>query len=256
MQTVVCAVPCSPLRAEPSHKSEMVSQLLFGEYAVIQEEGKDNWVKLKCLYDGYEGWCQGSHLAETTGNGSAPLTEKLTREWITRIDYNGHPMMLPLGSAVSAIRDGYALWGKNRIWYDGEGWEPARAEKDNASIKQVAWLFLNTPYLWGGKTVWGTDCSGFTQTLFRFFNIHLLRDAWQQAGQGTEIPSLPEAKFGDLAFFDNAEGRITHVGMLLDGPGIIHASGKVRLDTIDEGGIVHSETSIRTHRLRMIRRYF
>jgi cell wall-associated NlpC family hydrolase len=233
----------------------MVSQLLFGEYAAIQEEGRDHWIKLRCRFDGYEGWCQGSHLIETAGAGNTG-EEKLTREWITPVEYNGYPMMLPLGSSISDFRDGQALWGENRIQYTGEGWNPVRAEKDNESIRKLAYTFLNTPYLWGGKSVWGTDCSGFTQTVFRFFDIHLLRDAWQQATQGKEVSTLPEARFGDLAFFDNAEGRITHVGILLDGHEIIHASGKVRVDTIDEGGIVHSENFTRTHRLRLIRRYF
>jgi cell wall-associated NlpC family hydrolase len=233
----------------------MVSQQLFGEYAEILEEGKDHWVKLRCRFDGYEGWCQGSHLAETAGSSQAG-EEKLTPEWITKIEYNGHPMMLPLGSSITDIQDGYASWGENKIRYEGRAWDPAKVKKDNGSIRQLAYTFLNTPYLWGGKTVFGTDCSGFTQTLFRFFNIHLLRDAWQQAGQGKELISFQEARFGDLAFFDNDEGRITHVGMMLGEQEIIHASGKVRVDRIDEGGIIHAENFGRTHRLRLIKRYF
>jgi cell wall-associated NlpC family hydrolase len=115
-------------------------------------------------------------------------------------------------------------------------------------------LFLNSAYLWGGRSIFGVDCSGFCQTVFRFIGIPLLRDAYQQASQGEAIGFLEETKLGDLAFFDNEEGRITHVGMLLDQDTIIHASGRVRMDTIDHLGIVNVDTGLHTHKLRIIKR--
>jgi cell wall-associated NlpC family hydrolase len=133
----------------------------------------------------------------------------------------------------------------------------ANTAKPNAdAIKERAMPFLSTPYLWGGRSVFGIDCSGFTQMVFRFFNIPLLRDAYLQATQGDVVGFLQEARCGDLAFFDNAEGRITHVGILLNDQEIIHSSGNVRIDKIDNAGIINVETSVRTHKLRIIKRYF
>ena len=132
--------------------------------------------------------------------------------------------------------------------------EPKKNLYDAGLLKDIAMLFLNTAYLWGGRSIFGVDCSGFCQTVFRFIGIPLLRDAYQQASQGEAIGFLQEAKLGDLAFFDNEEGRITHVGMLLDQETIIHASGRVRIDTIDHQGIVNVDTGLCTHKLRIIKR--
>jgi cell wall-associated NlpC family hydrolase len=123
-------------------------------------------------------------------------------------------------------------------------------------IKQVAYKFLNTAYLWGGRSVFGIDCSGFSQVVYKFLNVCLPRDAWQQAEHGDIVKSLHEAVCGDLAFFDNEEGKITHVGIVLNPHEIIHSSGKVRLDKLDKEGIVNLENKQRTHKLKVIKRYF
>ncbi|MHA4807201.1 C40 family peptidase [Flavitalea flava] len=253
MSRAICCVPVSPLRVEASHRKEMVTQLVFGEECELLDKAPDNWVKVQCSYDGYEGWCQASHLA--------PIGEEyerggniLTPDWITVLEYNGHPMTVPMGSVLTAMKNGHAVWGKNQVWYKGKTWDASNGEKDAKSIRQLAFKFLNTPYLWGGKTVFGTDCSGFTQTIFKFLDTPLLRDACQQATQGEPVGFLEETKTGDLAFFDNADGKITHVGLLLNTQEIIHASGKVRIDKIDNQGILNTDTLERTHHLRIIRR--
>ncbi len=233
----------------------MVSQLVFGERCAIIDRSGNHWLKIKSKYDGYEGWCQDSHLHTINQDQYDQPENALTRQWITEIDYDGRPMKLPLGSSLSTLKKGKAQWQNNLIQYKGKTWDPSKAKKNKKDIKQLAYKFLNTPYLWGGKTVFGADCSGYTQTVFKFFNIHLLRDAWQQAEQGELVNSLKESGFGDLAFFDNEEGRITHVGILLNNHKIIHASGKVRIDTIDESGIINEESAQRTHRLRVIKRF-
>ncbi|MGF7230079.1 C40 family peptidase, partial [Arachidicoccus sp.] len=122
------------------------------------------------------------------------------------------------------------------------------------NIRKTAMTYLNTSYLWGGRSAFGLDCSGFTQQVFQYFNIQLPRDAYQQAGVGGSVGFLQECRCGDLAFFDNEEGRITHVGIMLDKENIIHASGKVRIDKIDAQGIVRLDTSLHTHKLRIIKR--
>jgi len=254
MIRAICCVPISPLRAEPSHRTEMVSQLIFGECCEVLESIKDSWAHIRGGYDGYEGWCQTSHLAEIDEKEYGQSINDLTPEWVASLEYNGHPMMVPLGSNLTAMKNGRAHWRKNHVHYKGKTWDPATASTDAKSLRHLVYKFLNTPYLWGGKTVFGTDCSGFTQTVFKFLGIPLLRDAYQQAGQGESVGFLEETKAGDLAFFDNDEGKITHVGILLNANEIIHSSGKVRIDKIDNMGIVRSDDFQRTHHLRVIKR--
>jgi gamma-D-glutamyl-L-lysine dipeptidyl-peptidase len=253
MIRAICCVPISPLRAEPSHRIEMVSQLIFGECCEILEQVKE-WTRVRVKYDGYEGWCTSSHLAEVDELEYEPAKTPLTPEWVTSLEYNGHPMMVPMGSHLTAVKNGRAQWRKNVVHYKGKTWDPTGSATDAKSVRQLTYKFLNIPYLWGGKSVFGLDCSGYVQTVYKFLGIPVLRDAHQQATQGEPIGFLEETRTGDLAFFDNEEGKITHVGILLNAHEIIHASGKVRIDKIDNMGIVQSETHQRTHHLRVIRR--
>ncbi len=256
MQYTVCCVPVSAVRSEPSHKSEMVTQQLFGERSVILELGADNWAKIALKYDDYEGWCQLSHLSEIDEDQYESVDKAITTGWVNEIDYNGHLMNVPMGSVLSAFKNGKAFWRKNSVHFKGEVWGPEDIKITPKLIKQIAYKFLNTSYLWGGKSVFGIDCSGFTQMTYKFLNVHLPRDAWQQAENGEVVNFLQEAHCGDLAFFDNDEGKIVHVGLLLNSDEIIHASGKVRVDKIDTQGILNLETKQRTHKLRIIKRFF
>jgi cell wall-associated NlpC family hydrolase len=254
MIRAICCVPVSPLRVEPSHRTEMVSQMIFGESCEILDQSNRDWTRVRIKYDAYEGWCQPSHLVEVDDAEYEASGHALTPEWVTALEYNGHPMMVPMGSHLTAVKNGRAHWRKNQVHYKGKSWDAATAASDAKSIRQLTFKFLNIPYLWGGKSVFGFDCSGFSQTVFKLLGIPLLRDAWQQAGQGEPVGFLEETRTGDLAFFDNEEGKITHVGILLNPHEIIHASGKVRIDKIDNMGIVQSENFQRTHHLRVIKR--
>ena len=256
MKYAGCCVPVSAIRNEPSHRSEMVSQLLFGECCTLLEYGKDNWVRIKCRYDDYEGWCQLSHIVEIDEAIFLQADKDLTDDWVNEVDYNGHNMYVPLGSSLTSLNHGKAFWRKNSVQYSGKVWKPLVVKINPKMIKQVAYKFLNTSYLWGGRSVFGIDCSGFSQMVYKFLNVHLPRDARYQAGKGDTVKSLKEAVCGDLAFFDNEEGNITHVGIVLNPQEIIHSSGKVRLDKIDNEGIVNLETKQRTHKLKVIKRYF
>jgi len=256
MAYAVCRVPVAPLRAEPAHKSEMISQLLLAEAALILEESKD-FIKLQCLYDGYEGWCQRSQLAVIDTWNNNPQSQVYTAAWINTIAINNVLAHVPMGIPVMDAENAQRLSGVLKIDYGkAVTWNAADKKPESAAIRERAEQVLNTPYLWGGRSVFGIDCSGFTQMVFRFFNIPLLRDAYLQANQGEVVGFLQEARCGDLAFFDNAEGRITHVGILLNDHEIIHSSGNVRIDKIDSAGIMNVETGVRTHQLRIIKRYF
>ena len=255
MEHLVCCVPVSPMRADESHKSEMVSQQLFGEKSVLLERGANNWLKIQLKYDGYEGWVQQSHVTEIDEEMYLKSDRNLTSDWINEVDYNGHNMFVPFGCSLSAFKNGIAFWRKNTANYNGNFWNPDEIQITPKIIKQIAFKFLNTSYLWGGKSVFGIDCSGYAQMCYKFLNVSLKRDASEQATQGTIVNFLQEARCGDLAFFDNEEGKIIHVGILLNDHEIIHAAGKVRIDKIDTEGILNLETKQRTHHLRIIKRF-
>jgi hypothetical protein len=256
MSYAVCCVPVAPMRVEPDHRTEMVSQLLFGECCIITVAEKNGWIKIVNKADAYTGWCRQSHFQEIDDSQYYTEENNITADWINEVDYNGHIMQVPLGSLLTAMKNGHVNWRKNTVYYKGLVWDTAKAKPDAKTIKQIAFKFLNSTYLWGGKSVFGIDCSGFTQSVYKFLNIHLLRDAQQQATQGELVGFLQQAHCGDLAFFDDDdEGRIIHVGILLNAYEIIHAAGKVRIDKIDTEGIIDSDTGLRTQRLRIIKRY-
>ena len=249
----MCIVPVCPMRATASHRSEQVSQLLFGDVAkIIGLEG--DFVQLNYLFDDYEGWCQRSQLAEINASQFGGLPELLSAGKTNEVELNGKLMNIPVGCSLGHIKNNLATWEFYNVQYKGKLIAPGEHLNDAKLLKEQALQFLNTAYLWGGRSVYGVDCSGFCQTIFRFIGIPLLRDAYQQASQGEAIGFLQEANLGDLAFFDNDEGKITHVGMLLDQETIIHASGRVRIDAIDHQGIVNVETGLHTHKLRIIKR--
>jgi gamma-D-glutamyl-L-lysine dipeptidyl-peptidase len=250
----ICCVPLCALRKAPAHEAEMTSQLLFGEAASIMETVGNLWYRVKANHDGYEGWCQQSHLVQIDlFLSTAPL---LAAGWHNTVLYNGSPMQVPYGSSLTGFEQGKAIWGDDMLEFAGPTWDSAQAAKDAATITALAHIFINTAYLWGGRSVFGVDCSGFTQTVFRFLGVALPRDAHQQAAIGTTVDFLQQVRCGDLAFFDDENGKIIHVGLLLNEGEIIHAAGKVRVDKMDNAGIVHAQTGAHTHRLRIIKRYW
>ncbi|PWT70397.1 MAG: hypothetical protein C5B59_20735 [Bacteroidetes bacterium] len=256
MSFAVCCVSISPLRSESSHKSEMVSQLLFGERCLVLDESNKNWVRIKCQFDGYEGWCQDTHVRKLDESRYYDSKVRLSSEWVSDVELGGRHIRIPMGSSLPNPVKRLFEGRDGKLNFSGKLWDPAGVNIEKKKMKKIAFAFLNTPYLWGGRSVFGTDCSGFTQSVFKFFHINLLRDAWQQATQGAEVKNLQQSKFGDLAFFDNEEGKVVHVGILLGKQKIVHASGKVRIDAVDTRGIINSDTGFRSHQLCSIKRFF
>ncbi|CAL1517550.1 C40 family peptidase [Chitinophaga sp. MM2321] len=257
MPYAIVVVPVAPMRATTAHKSEMISQLLWGECVEITDSAPGGWVQVKNQYDGYTGWVTVAHLEEVEAElYTAPATGYMPG-WINQVTMNGQRMVVPFGCLVKSDNTSSAKWGSIQVVFEDKPLilQPGLPETFT-HLKDVALKFLNTAYLWGGKSVFGVDCSGFTQSVLKLMGIPVLRDAYEQATQGTVVDFLLEARLGDLAFFDNEEGRITHVGVLLNDHEIIHSSGKVRIDPIDNEGIIHADTRLRTHKLGIIKRYF
>lgn len=252
----ICTVPVATVRNAPSHKAEMVNQLVFGECCTVSETTKDGFAKITVKADGYEGWSQLQHLTEITGSLYNETATVLAGAWVNEMLYQGSVLHVPFGSSLTGIQHGEIKWGQSSYTYNGQLYDVLQANTTAAAVKQLAFTFLNTPYLWGGRSVFGIDCSGFTQMLYKLLNIALPRDAHQQAAQGTAVDFLQQAQCGDLAFFDNESGEIIHTGVLLNDHEIIHASGKVQVDDIDNSGIINRQSGLRTQKLRIIKRYF
>ena len=247
MQYGICNLNIVPLRFEPSDKSELVSQLLYGDYFKILEQRK-YWSKIRLAFDSYEGWIDNKQYVEISEDQYKSLhkeTPKLSTDLVEFIqDKNNQLHPIVLGSTMNGlsilehIHDGNVTNNKN--------------SKNN--LVQTAFLYLNAPYLWGGKTPFGIDCSGFTQMVYKLNGYKLLRDASQQATQGEALSFIEESEPGDLAFFDNSEGIITHVGIIMEDNYIIHAHGKVRIDRLDHSGIYNVDKKTHTHKLRVIKK--
>ncbi len=248
----ICNLAIVPIRLEASHRSEMVSQLLFGEHFQILERSK-GWVKIKLQFDGYEGWIDEKQYQPISESEFGLLSSKDIMLNADLIEYiSGKDNMLfpiPLGASLSFLD----VPEINTSDFHFEGLKTSD-KKPKSEILKTAFMYLNTPYLWGGKTPFGIDCSGFVQMVYKLNGYSLSRDAYQQATQGEVLSFIEEAEAGDLAFFDNEEGKITHVGILMNDNYIIHAHGKVRIDRLDHLGIMNVDTKRHTHKLRVIKK--
>ena len=248
----ICNLSIVPVRAEASDRSEQVTQLLFGEhFKIIEMTAK--WMRVELAYDNYIGWIdtkQYQVMSEeqyTILNNTPILLNADLVEYITTP--NNILTSITLGASLSFLDNEEINISK----YIFEGVKVC-GQKPKSDLIKTALMYLNAPYLWGGKTPFGIDCSGFTQMVYKLNGYKLLRDASQQAIQGDALSFIEESEPGDLAFFDNEEGNIIHVGIMMENNYIIHASGKVRIDRLDHLGIYNAETNRHTHKLRVIKK--
>jgi hypothetical protein len=248
----ICNLAIIPLRLEPSDKSEIVSQVLFGEHFEILETLKQ-WSRIKMQFDAYEGWVDSKQfqiISEANFNQLSNDAIILNGDLVDYITSSNNLLLpIPLGASLSFLNNNEI----NTVNYNFEGTKISGV-KPKENLLNSAFMYLNAPYLWGGKTPFGIDCSGFTQMVYKLNGYKLLRDASQQATQGDALSFIEESEAGDLAFFDNEEGNIIHVGIIMDDNYIIHASGKVRIDRLDHLGIYNPETNKHTHKLRVIKK--
>ena len=255
-QKGICRLSIVPLRSEGRESSEMVSQLLFGDhYTVLEKDTKGEWLRIMIHFDAYEGWInhkQHFAISDEYFEELSSLEFKACGEICGRLQLQQEHLNIVFGSLLP-ITSNELFDISEQVHFTGKTLA-VRKIMDFAILKELAFQYINSPYLWGGKTPFGIDCSGFVQMIYKLCGYPLKRDASQQARQGKIVPTFEEVKPGDLAFFQNPEGRIVHVGMVLDNHQIIHASGKVRIDYLDENGIFIKENEIYTHRLCLIKR--
>ena len=235
------------MRSNNFHESELVSQLLYGDCFKILSS-KNEWLQIKTLNDSYVGWINNKQVNEISKINAEKITFDDKIFSIRLIDYietdENKLSSIVLGSNIGACK---YLGHK----YDGP---KTKKTKTKPNLTKVASMYLNSPYLWGGKTPFGIDCSGLTQMIYRINGYKIPRDASQQSEFGETLSFIEESEPGDLAFFDNKEGKIIHVGMLLENNYILHAHGNVRIDRIDQTGIFNQEKQKHSHKLRIIKK--
>ena len=240
-----------PLRSEANDKAEMTNQILFGEHFKVLEIRK-KWSKIRLSHDSYEGWICNKQWQEISEEDYKQLDKDVATITTDILDIITKEYQQPIviGSVLPFYKSGHALINEEMYKFDGLS---TQGYVDKNKLRQNALIFLNAPYLWGGRSPLGIDCSGLTQIVYRLQGIDLPRDAYQQAKVGTTLSFIEESEVGDLAFFDDKEGKVIHVGIILEDNHIIHASGKVRIDRIDQQGIFNTEIGKHTHKLRLIK---
>ena len=253
----ICVVAVAPIRRKPSDKEEMVTQLLFGETLEIIIKKHNSWMKVRCRHDAYEGWLDSKHVVRITKEECDEYEENAvySMDVAGMISSSKEAFPILLGSRLP-LYDGMHLYlHDEKYLYNGAVTSPQKEpEITEEFLERIVRKFIHSPYLWGGRSIFGIDCSGFTQLVFSLLGYKLPRDAYQQVEEGELIGFVNAAQPGDLAFFENETGRITHVGIILSDGKIIHASGQVRIDSLDQQGIYNKEKRKYTHKFRAAKR--
>ncbi|MFC2123599.1 NlpC/P60 family protein [Bacteroidota bacterium] len=252
----VCRLSVVPVRRDPEDQSEIVTQLLFGDhYSIMETHENEKWLKINIYIDNYMGWIDNKQHTPISNEYFDEINKKnlkITVDKVSEARCSGKTLLLVAGS-ILPISDNELFKGSEIFNYFGKS-KSLGDKRGIDFLKQTALSYLDTPYLWGGKTPFGIDCSGFTQMVFKLCGYPIFRDASEQFNQGIVIKNLADALPGDLAFFKNQQDQIAHVGIIIDTEKIIHAYGQVRIDNLDEKGIFRKDFNKHTHILTGIRR--
>ena len=243
----ICLLSIVPMRAEPQDTSELVSQVIYGESFKIIEK-RANWSLIKLSFDNYNGWIDNKQLIEVEKRVYDSINSEINIYSLDLIEFiqikNKGLLTIPLGSTLNNLK----LFNHS---YDGD---TISRKQPKENLVKTSLLLVNSPYLWGGRTPFGIDCSGFTQIIYKINGYKIDRDAKDQVKLGVSLSFIEESEPGDLAFFDNKEGDIVHVGIIMEDNHIIHAHGHVRIDRLDQTGIYNVDTRKHSHKLRVIKK--
>jgi len=252
----ICRQSIVSVRTEPGHRSDLANQMLFGEHYEVTELGSDGkWLRVRAAYDGYEGWIQkeqhhdiSDEYFEQIGNTEYKISTDITSSLL----FHKHYMNIVIGSILPlSVNELFKL--EEQLAYNGEA-KNIGDRRDLEFLKKMAIKFVNSPYLWGGKSPFGIDCSGFTQMIFRLTGYFISRDTSHQINDGDQVDGFENVKPGDLVFFTDEDNKLDHVGLALEDNKIIHTSGSVQIDNFREEGIVSELSGETTHRFHAIRR--
>ncbi len=253
MEYGICNLGIVSVRSESDDRAEIISQLLFGEHFKILDE-VENWIQIQKEKDQYKGWICKKQFKEITYEDHDNLCINnfpVCGEKNSYLKDLENQTMIPIsyGAVLPYFHKGNCKIRDKKYQFKGQ-----ISSGNFNDLEKYAKSLLNTPYLWGGKGPLGIDCSGFTQLIYKLCGIHIPRDSFVQAEQGDLINSMNDTQSGDLAFFQNNNGKVTHVGLILKNNKIIHASGKVRIDELTDNGIYASEYKNITHKMHSIKR--
>ena len=255
----ICNLSIIACRKEPSDKSEITTQLLFGEHFKVLAT-KGNWCHILTAFDAYKCWIDAKqfqtipeHIFQKLSEGLKNKTISFSSDLVQLLEHEQSFFPIVIGSNLPFLKADECWLDNEKYIYQGHIAITPHTAIRNLLIEH-AYMYLHTPYLWGGRSPFGIDCSGFTQMVYKLCGITLQRDSSLQAEQGTAIAFIEEAEAGDLAFFENEDNKIIHVGIVLNQQKIIHASGEVRIDLIDHQGIFNISTQQYSHKLRLIKR--
>lgn len=251
MERYICENVFVPLRSGPTHRAEMLSQVLFGEkYRVLDQV--DHWLKIETEFDSFTGWIDMNHLQHCLIRNEE--SGHVLNRSLLCFKSDKTKMILEAGCEIYNPDPGQSCFTAGEHLYTTAKDFSSNYYTVADTSADTAMRFINSPYIWGGRIPSGIDCSGLTQLVYKIHGKKLPRNSWQQAETGEDVAFINEAEPGDLVFFDNENGKISHVGIIISRGLVIHASGRVRIDQIDHQGIYKQEIGAYSHRLRMIRR--